>query len=224
MDGSTLNKDDLVPFHHTPLSRRRGRPAKGTPAARDAMLGAALHGFSRKGYDGTGLREIAEEAGVDPALISHHFGSKFALWKAVVDEIALRLAAARRSIEELHGASGPTEERVREGLTRFITANCDIPELAKFLSDEMSLPGERQEYIVREIWEPYQDAMLPLLQEARADGLLRHDGSPELTLMMVMGAVMLPLLMMRRRGLSKGDEAELSRRLISDVLPMVLAA
>lgn len=188
------------------------------------MLGAALHGFSRKGYDGTGLREIAEEAGVDPALISHQFGSKFALWKAVVDEIASRLAAARRSIEELHGASGPTEERVREGLTRFITANCDIPELSKFLSDEMSQPGERQEYVLREIWGPYQDAMLPLLQEARADGLLRHDGSPELTLMMVMGAIMLPLLMMRRRGLSKGDEAELSRRLISDVLPMVLAA
>ncbi|GBQ27997.1 TetR family transcriptional regulator [Gluconacetobacter sacchari DSM 12717] len=188
------------------------------------MLGAALHGFARKGYDGTGLRQIAEEAGVDPALISHQFGSKFALWKAVVDEIALRLAAARQSIAELHEGPGSTEERVREGLRRFITANCDIPELAKFLSDEMSQPGERQDYILREIWDPYQDAMLPLLREARADGLLRHDGSPELTLMMVMGAVMLPLLMMRRRGLSAGDEADLSRRLLSDVLPMVLPA
>lgn len=211
--------------HNAPSSgvRRRGRPAKGTPAAREAILGAALHGFSRKGYEGTSLREIAEAAGVDPALISHQFGSKFALWKALVDEMAQRLAAARHSIEALHGASGSTRERVREGLTHFITANCDIPELSKFLSDELSQPGERQDYILHTIWEPYQDAMLPLLREAEADGLLRHNGSPELTLMMVMGAIMLPLLMMRRQALSNHAEAELSRRLVSDVLPMVLA-
>ena len=216
-----------MPVKHNALpagGRRRGRPAKGTPAAREAILGAALHGFSRKGYEGTGLREIADGAGVDPALISHQFGSKFALWKAVVDEIAQRLGAARRSIEALHGASGSTEERVREGLTRFITAHCDIPELSKFLADELSLPGERQDYILRTVWEPYQGAMLPLLREAQAGGLLRHGGSPELTLMMVMGAITLPLLMMRRYALSKQDEAELSCRLVSDVLPMVLAA
>ncbi|WP_267879902.1 hypothetical protein [Acetobacter papayae] len=41
--------------------------------------------------------------------------------------------------------------------------------------------------------------------------------------MMVMGAIMLPLLMMRRQALSNHAEAELSRRLVSDVLPMVLA-
>jgi AcrR family transcriptional regulator len=43
---------------------------------------AALALFGRLGYDGTGMRVIAAEAGVSPALVVHHFGSKEGLRKA----------------------------------------------------------------------------------------------------------------------------------------------
>jgi AcrR family transcriptional regulator len=43
---------------------------------------AALLLFGRVGYDGTGMRAIAAEAGVSPALVVHHFGSKEGLRKA----------------------------------------------------------------------------------------------------------------------------------------------
>jgi AcrR family transcriptional regulator len=40
--------------------------------------------FSRGGYDGVGLREIASRAGVDVALVGRYFGSKEGLFTAAV--------------------------------------------------------------------------------------------------------------------------------------------
>jgi AcrR family transcriptional regulator len=45
-------------------------------ATREAILQSALIAFSRAGYDGVGLREIAGEAGVTAILVNRYFGSK----------------------------------------------------------------------------------------------------------------------------------------------------
>lgn len=42
--------------------------------------------FSAKGYDGTSVRDIAEEAGVNIAMISYYFGSKEGLIQALFEE------------------------------------------------------------------------------------------------------------------------------------------
>ena len=54
---------------------RTGRPA-GAPPNREAILEAARACFTRRGYEGATIRGIATEAGVDPALVHHYFGSK----------------------------------------------------------------------------------------------------------------------------------------------------
>jgi AcrR family transcriptional regulator len=50
-------------------------------ATRQAMLVAARHHFARDSYENVGLREIAAEAGVDPALVARYFGGKEQLFK-----------------------------------------------------------------------------------------------------------------------------------------------
>jgi AcrR family transcriptional regulator len=49
-----------------------------------AILRAAEVAFSTVGYTHTGIREIAADAGVDRALIARYFGSKQALFEAVL--------------------------------------------------------------------------------------------------------------------------------------------
>jgi AcrR family transcriptional regulator len=56
-------------------------------ATRTAILRAARETFTRLGYDGAGLREIAGQAGVDARLIGRYFGSKERLFAEVVDEV-----------------------------------------------------------------------------------------------------------------------------------------
>lgn len=56
--------------------RRRGRPRTGESDARDRIMAAAIDEFSEAGYDGATIRGIAARAGVDSALVHHHFGTK----------------------------------------------------------------------------------------------------------------------------------------------------
>ena len=53
-------------------------------ATRQAILDSARRHFARDGYDNVGLREIAGDAGVDPALVSRYFGGKEQLLKEAV--------------------------------------------------------------------------------------------------------------------------------------------
>jgi AcrR family transcriptional regulator len=62
----------------------RGR-RPGAPDTRAAILAAARHGFAASGFGGTSVRSIAAEAGVDPALVHHYFGSKDELFLAALE-------------------------------------------------------------------------------------------------------------------------------------------
>jgi AcrR family transcriptional regulator len=55
---------------------------------------AAIEQFGQHGFD-TGLRAIAEAAGVSAALVIHHFGSKEGLLKACDDYIAEEIRSAK---------------------------------------------------------------------------------------------------------------------------------
>ncbi|MEV4760314.1 TetR family transcriptional regulator [Micromonospora sp. NPDC049559] len=54
-------------------------------ATRQAILASAINAFTRHGYDGVGVREIAEAAGVTAMLVNRYFGSKEGLFTEVVD-------------------------------------------------------------------------------------------------------------------------------------------
>ena len=66
---------------------RRGRPSKarsaGTGVTREAILDAAEDLFSKHGFYGVTIREVAREAGVDTALVHYYFGAKRALFDSV---------------------------------------------------------------------------------------------------------------------------------------------
>ncbi|RYG11667.1 MAG: TetR/AcrR family transcriptional regulator [Caulobacteraceae bacterium] len=55
-------------------------------ATREAILKAANRRFSAEGYDQVGVRDVAGDVGVDPALISRYFGSKEDLFIAVMED------------------------------------------------------------------------------------------------------------------------------------------
>ena len=59
--------------------------ARNAAATREAILNSALEAFTRAGYDGVGVREIAQAAGVTAMLVNRYFGSKEGLFAEVVD-------------------------------------------------------------------------------------------------------------------------------------------
>lgn len=66
-----------------PEPRRIGR-RPGESGSREAILEAASARFAQQGYEGATIRGIATDAGVDPALIHHFFGTKDKLFVAAM--------------------------------------------------------------------------------------------------------------------------------------------
>jgi AcrR family transcriptional regulator len=65
--------------------RPRAGRRPGDSGTREAIAEAARRGFAELGYDRTTIRGVAEEAGIDPALVMHYFGSKQKLFLAVME-------------------------------------------------------------------------------------------------------------------------------------------
>lgn len=84
----------------------------------DAILDAALAAFAKNGFDGTGLREIARDAGVAQPTINYHFKTKEKLFEAIVLRGAERSTSAR--IERLTARKAQNVPTTLEEITRIL--------------------------------------------------------------------------------------------------------
>jgi AcrR family transcriptional regulator len=70
-------------------------------ATREAILHSAAAAFSRHGYDGIGVREIAQTAGVTAVLVNRYFGSKEELFAATVELVFTNISFLEGEFMEL---------------------------------------------------------------------------------------------------------------------------
>lgn len=101
--------------------RRRGRPRTGESDARERILAAAIDEFGEAGYDGATMRAIAARAGVDSALVHHHFGTKADLFGETVG------APMRPDVALPEILAGPRDE-VGARIVRYILDTWEKPE------------------------------------------------------------------------------------------------
>src|SRR5689334_18547037 len=78
-----------------PAEPRRERNAA---ASRQRLLDAAEREFAARGFAGARLREIADAAGVQPALIHHYFVDKQGIYRAVLDRALLQTSTESWSL------------------------------------------------------------------------------------------------------------------------------
>lgn len=148
-------------------ARGRAGPRKGPGPDLTMLERFALEAFSRRAFDNVGLRELASAAGIAPTLILYRYGSKVGLWKKIVDGLGARVEEACSSIKSTYASSEPLPVRASAALRHFVVLSIAIPELSPLFVGEMSQPGERQDYLLLKIWNPFLDAVLPLIQDAQ---------------------------------------------------------
>ncbi|SFR22833.1 regulatory protein, tetR family [Lentzea waywayandensis] len=88
--------------------------------ARARIRDAALTRFGSEGISGTSVRAVAADAGVSPALVVHHFGSKEGLRQAcddyVLDSIRSGDEAATEALGEVLSAATPVRRYLARAL------------------------------------------------------------------------------------------------------------
>ncbi|MBD0338663.1 MAG: TetR/AcrR family transcriptional regulator [Thermoleophilia bacterium] len=128
--------------------KRRGR-RRGDGGTRDAIAEAARRLFGGGGYDRVTLRAIAAEAGVDPALVLHYFGSKERLFLSVAglpvppQEVLARLAEGDRASAGLRLTrfvlDRLADPRERARITAVVRAAVSEPAAAKLMREQLTL-------------------------------------------------------------------------------------
>lgn len=83
------------------------------PSSRDSIISTAFRAFGRSGIESTSLREVARTAGVSPALVIHHFGSKEGL-VATLDEAVVREFAAAYAADPVEEGGDPLRRRAEQ--------------------------------------------------------------------------------------------------------------
>jgi AcrR family transcriptional regulator len=152
-----------------------GRPSD--PTARRRIVAAAARLFAERGYAATTTRAIAAEVDANIATVHYHVGSKFELFRAVLED----LYAEEKEIlnQQLQPLAGRTIRDVDE-LSTVLTG------LADAMIDLMIARPERPRLYLRRWLDPddeirplevrasleVQRPLRQLLEQAKADGLI----------------------------------------------------
>ncbi|WP_370676974.1 TetR/AcrR family transcriptional regulator [Pleomorphomonas sp. PLEO] len=189
--------------------RRTGRRPKTAESGRTALLRAAMHQFSRKGYDGTSLRAVADEAGVDMALINRLFGSKAGLWSAMIDLAATHesRAAALRAIKDDTGMG--VRQRLELFIDVIVDVAIDLPVFPGLLLQEASTPGERMDMLIDRLIGPFGQDAMPLIEDGIRQKVIA-DVAPSVFFSLLMSSVTLAMAAPHHRRMISTDPVELA--------------
>ncbi|MCB1047137.1 MAG: TetR/AcrR family transcriptional regulator [Calditrichaeota bacterium] len=121
-------------------------PQPETPAGQ--LFAAARQAFIELGFEGATTRQIAERAGMNPALIHYYFGTKEKLYRRVLATELLQLL--RFQVAERVGVL-PIEEVLVTFPTRMLDWLRHHPDTARLIRRELGSGGERARSLVQEL-------------------------------------------------------------------------
>ena len=101
----------------------------------EKILEAARQVFYRKGMDGARMQEIADEAGINKALLHYYFRSKEKLFEAVFQEV---IKGFFRSIEKALYTELPLAEKAELVVERYIMMIESNPFVPQFIISEIN--------------------------------------------------------------------------------------
>ncbi|TYP74087.1 TetR/AcrR family transcriptional regulator [Paenibacillus methanolicus] len=172
--------------------RRPGRPPKQTEFGREFLLNNALIEFSKNGYEGTSLRTIASLSHVDVALISHHFGPKLELWKAVVDYLAGSIKERAPFRQPFSFADQEDAQQTIAGFVEdFVNFSFEHPHHSMFLAHEAVAENERSEYLIGKMLQPTFRELKPFIEGCMQAGAIRQQDPALFFLMLINSASLL---------------------------------
>jgi len=182
-------------------------------ATRDRILQAALAVFAEKGYHRAAVDDIVVASRTSKGAVYHHFPNKEALFLALVDEFAARLAESIAvAITGSHGALGKVEAALRAGLETFARHR----ELARILLLESVSLGTAYEAKRAEVHGRFAALIQGYLDEAVSEGSIPHLDTRVATLAWL-GAVNEIVIQWLH-----GGEPDLLTRAVPSLTPMLL--
>ena len=167
----------------------------GRPAAKDGeqvkadLMEAARQHFLKREFKAVSVREIAQSAGVNGAMVSYYFGSKQGLYIAMVQEL---MGSLEESLAELGDENDLTVTDFSRIYARVLVAN---PWWPNFLAREVLFQdGETRDAIVGQFASALAPRILKSIGLNIENGNYRKDLDPQLAMISMIGLTVFPFL------------------------------
>ena len=148
----------------------------------ERLIEAARLLFAGEGYDATSVRDITARAHANLGAITYHFGSKEALYHAVIERFAVPIAD---QIAAISTETGPPLERLAKAVRAFMEHVWRHPEMPRLILREMASDRSLPEPVARVIRRNLE-SFTRIVTEGQADGTIRP-GEPHLMAMSIAG-------------------------------------
>lgn len=156
------------------------------------ILNKAKAVFMQKGYAGARMQEIADEAGINKAMLHYYFRSKEKLFGVIVEEVVQGLVP--RLSEAIEG-EGTVTEKLEKVIRLYISMIKENPYMPMFILHELS--QNRTEFILRMKKKvarlPNFSAFFAQIMEEQSAGIIRLI-NPIHLLLNVLGMVIFPFV------------------------------
>ena len=139
---------------------------------REAILKAALHLFTKKGYEHTSIDELSQAAGIGKGTIYSYFQSKSDIFVAFCED---QLEFVYKELAEKSNPQAPLIDQLLTlfmGEFQFVSRN---KEFGRIMLRETVFPKELTVERSREIDDKYINLLVPMFKEAQKQGELRSD-------------------------------------------------
>ncbi|WP_226532067.1 TetR family transcriptional regulator [Microbacterium paraoxydans] len=184
------------------------RSASEDLTTRARIRDAAISRFGQQGFASTSVRQIAQDAGVSPALILHHFGSKEGLREVCDTHVVTEFVAERE------GMTGADASRLmRQALDSLEERNTGLDYLARMLVDD-SAASDR-------LFDSFLSSTREMLREQIADGTMRPQSDLEATAVYMTLYGLGPVILRRQLARAFGETTLTTSLLERSTIPVL---
>ena len=140
------------------------------------IMNVAMPLFAQQGFAGVSVKEIAEAASVNIALISYHFGGKGNLYAAILET---QFALLDKIISSVRNDENTAIEKIRRFSQEFVKLNRSCPYIHRLIYGEIINASTCYESIVKPGIMRNHDFIAECIQAGINSGHIRPDIKPD---------------------------------------------
>ena len=140
-----------------------------TSSTEDKIKAAAARVFQKKGYAATKTRDIAEEAGINIALLHYYFRSKDNLFEMVVGSALKQFS---KVMDAIFNSDMPLHQKIKRFVHDYVEFFKENPYIPLFLISESQINAERVNKMIAT--EAASDQLKDQLERLADQGVIRR--------------------------------------------------
>ena len=170
----------------TGTAGRRPKSRSADMGTRAALLAAARKVFANRGFEGTSIREIAEAAKVNKAMIYYHFKDKVDLYRAVLSSSFSELQTIWD--DDIFSSSASAREKLQTYIEGFIRFEQGNEELRRIFSTDFTGFGKNVKWTADNYFAESYARLAAIIKEGMRSGEIKKV-KPQLAIITLIGMI-----------------------------------